>query len=72
MILQSMLHSQTSTPGPMMPNEKPIIGQIPINNNFNSMVPSVQAPPRQEFQPVPPPVTHSNSQSGPVFSGNSR
>ncbi|GJQ82070.1 putative nucleic acid binding protein [Trypoxylus dichotomus] len=64
----SMLHPQTPTPAPIMPNDKPVIGQVPINNNFSSMPTPVQPPPRPEFQPVPPPVVHPNTQSGPVFS----
>ncbi|KAI4459379.1 cleavage stimulation factor subunit 2 [Holotrichia oblita] len=64
----SMLHPQTPTPTPIMANDKPIIGQVPINNNFSPMATTVQPQPRAEFQPATPPVLHSNSQSNPVFS----
>ncbi|KAK5650038.1 hypothetical protein RI129_001067 [Pyrocoelia pectoralis] len=62
----SMLHPETSVPSPLMPNDKPIHGPIPLNNNFIAQ--SVQQPPvrQQEFPSIPPLLLNSQP---PVFTG---
>ncbi|XP_031333169.1 cleavage stimulation factor subunit 2 isoform X2 [Photinus pyralis] len=61
----SMLHPETSVPPPLLPNEKPIHGPVPLNNNF---IAQIQQPPiiRQEFPPIPPLLQNSQP---PVFTG---
>lgn len=63
-----MLHPQNQVPSTLLPNEKGLAAQIPINSNFTSNPTPVQAPIRSEFQPVPAPNSlHQNNQ--PVFTG---
>lgn len=64
----SMLHPETSVPSPLMPNDKPIHGPIPLNNNFrdNFIAQIPQPPTRQEFPSIPPLLQNSQP---PVFTG---
>lgn len=45
----------------MIPNDKPMLGPVPISNNFTSQL--IQPPIRPEFTPIPPPqpVVHMTS-----------
>lgn len=52
-----------------MPGDKNVPMQVPINREFQAPPAPVQAP-RQEFQPVPPPVMHPvMPPQQPVFAG---
>lgn len=67
--LQSLLHPQNSVPPVLTPSDKPAIGPVPINNNFNVPPTPVQPPVRNDFPPqMVPPVVMQNNQP-PVFTG---
>lgn len=63
----SMLHPETAVPLPLIPNDKPIHGPIPINN----FVPQPVQPPlvRPDFPIIPPALLHPNPSQPPVFTG---
>nr|CAH7754054.1 unnamed protein product [Callosobruchus chinensis] len=62
----SLLHPVNQVPATLMPGDKYVPVQVPVNNQYQPPTPAPVQPPRQEFQPVPPPVMHSNPQA-PVF-----
>nr|CAI5853682.1 unnamed protein product [Callosobruchus analis] len=62
----SLLHPVNQVPATLMPGDKNVPVQVPINNQYQPPPPAPVQPPRQEFQPVPPPVMHPNPQA-PVF-----
>lgn len=67
--LQSLLHPVNQVPATLMPGDKNVPIQVPINRDYQAP-PALVAPRRQEFQPVPAPVLISNtSNTTPVFSG---
>ncbi|XP_018561242.1 cleavage stimulation factor subunit 2 isoform X2 [Anoplophora glabripennis] len=63
----TLLHPINQVPATLMPGDKNVPVQVPINSQFTQPPAPVQ-PPRQEFQPVPAPVMHPNPQA-PVFTG---
>ncbi|KAJ8965025.1 hypothetical protein NQ314_004423 [Rhamnusium bicolor] len=66
-IAASLLHPINQVPATLMPGDKNVPVQVPISSQYNQPPAPVQ-PPRQEFQPVPPPIMHPNTQA-PVFTG---
>ncbi|XP_044262378.1 cleavage stimulation factor subunit 2 tau variant isoform X2 [Tribolium madens] len=62
----TMLHPQNPVPSTLTPKEKTNPGPVSINSNYTGNPTPVQ-PPRPEFQPVPAPALHNNS--NPVFTG---
>ncbi|XP_018327819.1 cleavage stimulation factor subunit 2 tau variant [Agrilus planipennis] len=66
----SMLHPTNPIPEPLVPNNKPISGPVPINSNFAPAPPQpVQPPIRHDFPQIPPPTTNIlPPAAGPVFS----
>ncbi|CAH1173734.1 unnamed protein product [Phaedon cochleariae] len=60
----SLLHPVNQVPATLMPGDKNVPVQVPINNQYREPPAPVQ-PPRQEFQPVPPPIMLPVAQ--PVF-----
>ncbi|VEN54344.1 unnamed protein product [Callosobruchus maculatus] len=62
----SLLHPVNQVPATLMPGDKNVPVQVPVNNQYQPPPPAPVQPPRQEFQPVPPPVMHPNPQA-PVF-----
>ncbi|KAF7275887.1 hypothetical protein GWI33_011171, partial [Rhynchophorus ferrugineus] len=65
----TLLHPVNQVPATLMPGDKNVPVQVPINNQFQQPPPAPVAPPRQEFQPVPAPVMPPNSHNAPVFTG---
>lgn len=51
----SLLHPVNQVPATLMPGDKNVPVQVPISNQYREPPVPVQ-PPRQEYQPVPPPV----------------
>ncbi|XP_060525560.1 cleavage stimulation factor subunit 2 isoform X2 [Cylas formicarius] len=64
----SLLHPVNQVPATLMPGDKNVPIQVPINSQFQQ-APVPVAPPRQEFQPVPAPIMHPNAHNAPVFTG---
>lgn len=65
----SLLHPVNQVPATLMPGDKNVPIQVPINRDYQAP-PALVPPRRQEFQPVPAPVLISNtSNTTPVFSG---
>ncbi|CAG9764555.1 unnamed protein product [Ceutorhynchus assimilis] len=63
----SLLHPVNQVPATLMPGDKNVSVQVPINREFQA-APAPVAPPRQEFQPVPAPIIIPNTNhSAPVF-----
>ncbi|KAJ8918991.1 hypothetical protein NQ315_016895 [Exocentrus adspersus] len=62
----SLLHPINQVPATLMPGDKNVPVQVPINSQFTQPPAPVQ-PPRQEFQPVPAPVMHAAAPQAPVF-----
>ncbi|CAH1122087.1 unnamed protein product [Ceutorhynchus assimilis] len=63
----SLLHPVNQVPATLMPGDKNVPVQVPINREFQA-APAPVAPPRQEFQPVPAPIIIPNTNhSAPVF-----
>ncbi|XP_050500667.1 cleavage stimulation factor subunit 2 isoform X2 [Diabrotica virgifera virgifera] len=56
----SLLHPVNQVPATLMPGDKNVPVQVPVNNQYREPPAPVQPPvhPRQDFQPVPPPVMH--------------
>lgn len=64
-----MLHPETPAPPILMPNDKPVLGSVPINNNFTPQ--PVQPPQvRPDFPAMPQPLMHPTPPQAPVFTGN--
>ncbi|CAH0559315.1 unnamed protein product [Brassicogethes aeneus] len=61
----TLLHPSNQVPQTLMPGDK--IPHIPINQSYATPLPTPVQAPRQDFQPVPPPIMHQNNQ--PVFTG---
>ncbi|CAH1994540.1 unnamed protein product [Acanthoscelides obtectus] len=64
----TLLHPVNQVPATLMPGDKNVPVQVPVNNQYQPPPPVPVQPPRQEFQPVPPPIMHPNPQA-PVFTG---
>ncbi|CAH1109337.1 unnamed protein product [Psylliodes chrysocephalus] len=64
----TLLHPVNQVPATLMPGDKNVPVQVPINNQYREPPAPVQ-PPRQEFQPVPPPIMIPNHVQPPVFTG---
>ncbi|XP_066140778.1 cleavage stimulation factor subunit 2 [Euwallacea fornicatus] len=64
----SLLHPVNQVPATLMPGDKNVPVQVPINREYQAP-PVPVAPPRQEFQPVPAPIMPPVNSSVPVFSG---
>ncbi|KAL1505514.1 hypothetical protein ABEB36_005062 [Hypothenemus hampei] len=62
----SLLHPVNQVPATLMPGDKNVPIQVPINREYQAS-PAPVAAPRQEFQPVPAPVLPNHS--APVFTG---